>query len=119
MNQTKPRPLRTILKQLIRSQLLFPILIATVVVISFASYLGGQQIQNQQLNLSRSIAHNIHTFLLLTSNELIALSEVAQSNELDTVAAYMKANRMSHGIFDTFYLLNSSNTFANLWWKNL
>ena len=114
MSLRQPPRLKDALQAMLWKRLLLPYLVAMVIVVGMAAYYGGRLVEDQQLKYSRSIGYTTTHFLVHAGKELDAISSVIPMNSLEYIEVTMAANRESHEIFETIYLLDKSRRIRTL-----
>ena len=112
--KNEPLTLNTALRGLLWKRLLLPYLTAMLLVVFVAAYYGGVLVQSQQLRNSRLIGYSASTFLIDAGNELDNLTSIVSTGNEELIYLSINAKQVSHGIFDTIYVLDGSKKIVTL-----
>lgn len=107
-------PLSTALRSILWKHLMVPYLIAMLLTVGLAAFFGGQWVELQQLRYSRSIGYIATRFLFHATQELDALTVVVSTKDMELINISIDANRSSHDLFDTMYVLDHDKRIITL-----
>jgi diguanylate cyclase (GGDEF)-like protein/PAS domain S-box-containing protein len=110
----QPQPLNTALWGLLWKRLMLPYLTAMFVIMCLTAYYGGVLVESQQLRNSRLISYTASSFLVDAGNELDSLAAIVSTGNLELIDLSIKTKQVSHGIFDTIYVLDSAKKITTL-----
>ena len=114
MNYSGKLSLEGALRSLIRYRLLIPIIIAALLTMGVISYLTGRTLRKQQERFNASISYATAAFIDFSARELEPIINFMPDISSEEIGAYMEAQRLIHGYFDTIYLINPDGMIETL-----
>jgi PAS domain S-box-containing protein len=114
MTGTQPLTLNRILFRLILFRLFLPLLLITVVALGLAAYPVINNVTDRQLQLTRSLAHTVNSYLDQTSRVLATVAQTAEHATPAELNRSMEAVWRGYGYFDALYCLNDEGHILQL-----
>ncbi|HYF64945.1 MAG TPA: response regulator [Herpetosiphonaceae bacterium] len=114
MTGTQPLTLNRLLFRLILFRLFLPLLLITVVALGLAAYPVITNVTDRQLQLTRSLAHTVNSYLDQTSRVLATVAQTAEHATPTELNRYMDAVWQGYGYFDALYCLDGEGHILQL-----
>ena len=110
----KPQPLDRVMSRLLLLRLFAPSLVMILVALVLVGYLWDRVLGDQRLQLARSLAHSVESFIDHGDRVLHAVTLAVDSQDADLENRYLEAAWRAYGYFDTMYRLDTKGRIAAL-----
>ena len=102
----KTAALSQLLTRMFTLRLFVPAILLAVLLISTSAYLYARLIEQQQIQLSQSIASQTETYLSTVGEILLRIAQVGEHDSLEAFISYLEIERTNHDYFSSFFVIN-------------